>query len=156
MLLSLSGMASIVDGFAVWAGFLRDFVDLYRAWIREPVLGIVHLIWPASWPPIPGWVVDWFCISGSFFFAGNIVKSSSEGRGLLGDQLDSPRGFLPRAAFSIMLGLLIGPLYVLPIAIGALTDWTGALRVYLYWLTLLCVFALLMFLNWQLKRAGVW
>ena len=38
LLLNVSGIASIVDGFVHWASFFKDFLDIYRAWIREPLL----------------------------------------------------------------------------------------------------------------------
>jgi hypothetical protein len=46
VLLNVSGIASIVDDVVVWAGFIRDFIDLYRDWIREPILWALHLAWP--------------------------------------------------------------------------------------------------------------
>jgi hypothetical protein len=46
LLLNVSGIASIVDGFVHWAYFFRDFLDLYRHWIREPLSWAVHLVFP--------------------------------------------------------------------------------------------------------------
>src|SRR5262245_9235325 len=88
VLLNISGMASIVDGFVVWAGFFRDFIDLYRAWIREPILWAMNLFWPASWPRIPGWVADWLCISGSFALATNIDDTLDTGKSVLGSMVE--------------------------------------------------------------------
>jgi hypothetical protein len=60
MLLNLSGMASIIDGFVTWANFFRNFIDVYRAVIRQPLAWIGQLLWPFG--PIPGWVLDVFVI----------------------------------------------------------------------------------------------
>ncbi len=88
MLLNVSGMASIVDGFVVWVGFFREIIDQYRIWVREPILWVVNLTWPSGWPPIPGWVADYLCICSSVYLAMNVVSVRQHGKTTLVHYLD--------------------------------------------------------------------
>lgn len=53
IILSVTGMASIVDGFIVWIDFFHHLIDLYRANIREPLQLGLKAIYPSNWPLPP-------------------------------------------------------------------------------------------------------
>lgn len=67
LLLSVSGMASIVDGFVVWVKFFRNVIDVYRATIREPLANVERLIWSSG--SIPDWAFDVFVVGAGMLLA---------------------------------------------------------------------------------------
>jgi hypothetical protein len=150
VLLNVSGMASIVDGFVVWGGFIQDFIGLYRHWIREPTHGVLQLLWP--WGPLPRWVADWALIGGSFSVANSIdikINTGISSKASLAVNVVA-------ATLGTLLHLLFGPL---AIVMAVLPPWPLGgrdRRKPLYWSLMLGIVVLLMFLNWQVKRAGVW
>jgi hypothetical protein len=157
VLLNVSGMASIVDGFVVWAGFFRGFVGLYRAWIRSPLQWLPGLIGIH----LPGWVADWLCISGSFFLAMNLYHFQNQGETILRTVMHRPSVW---ARATLIVIVLSGPL-IIPLLLilqhlidrkGGRPKWDTIAYVYLYWVMVIGSIVVLMFLNWQLKRAGVW
>ena len=79
ILLNVSGIASMVDGFVHRANFFRDFLDIYRHLIREPLSWTVHLVWSSWWPRIPPWVFDYLVICSGFFFRLNVLNIRHEG-----------------------------------------------------------------------------
>jgi hypothetical protein len=176
VLLNVSGMASIVDGFVVWGGFIRDFVDIYQTWIREPIHGALQFVWPLG--RLPRWVADWFCINGSVAAAYNLALVYHGEKTVLGGIIDIRKLYLERLRALGPLLFLFAPLFVL-IAIfgliaaamfGLLYLWIRVivelafrgripsmmLSVFLCWLGLVGTLIVLMFLNWQMLRAGVW
>jgi hypothetical protein len=160
VLLNISGLASIVDGFVVWVGFLRNFIEIYRAWIREPMLWAAHLVWPNGWPRIPGWIMDWLCISGSFALAVNAIALRDEGQTFIGVALEAGDNFAQRIVFVFLaaLVLLAGPLLFPLLWLSRMPReaWGTLGAIILTWTAILGGFVLLIFLNWQLKRAGAW
>lgn len=69
IILTLAGLASIVDAFIVWARFFAEIIDLYKNLIREPLAYAVDLLWPDAWPDIPRIVFDILIIWISCFTA---------------------------------------------------------------------------------------
>ena len=67
ILLNFASMASLVDGFIIWIGFFKDFVDLYEKLVREPVHAFVIQVLPLSWPRPPLWLYDVIVIWGACF-----------------------------------------------------------------------------------------
>jgi predicted anti-sigma-YlaC factor YlaD len=56
---SIGGLMGIVEGWVRWHDFLaNNFLDYYKALIRQPLAWAVNLVWPATWPTIPGWIFD--------------------------------------------------------------------------------------------------
>jgi hypothetical protein len=171
-LLNVSGMASIVEGLVIWTDFLKQAIDLYRVWIRDPISWTVHLVWPAWWPKIPAWVFDWACVSAGFLLAVNVFNVEAHGRTLLGTMISRARDphrnvIAPKEALVGVLGfallLVLGPLMVPAYAIVSRlsgnqmdkAEWRDARRTYVYWVMIIAIVVLLIFLNWQLKRAAV-
>ena len=58
VLLNVSGIASILDGFVQWGHFSSDGINQYRVNIREPVSAAFYVLWPTHWARIEGWVFD--------------------------------------------------------------------------------------------------
>src|SRR5450759_5632167 len=69
MLLNILGIASIVDGAVTWLGFVAELIATYRKFLREPLLFVAELFWPASWPRIPRWTADVLIVQSSFFIS---------------------------------------------------------------------------------------
>lgn len=92
ILLNISGIASIVDGFVHWANFFKDFLDTYRAWIREPLVGcparLAFMV--AQDPP---WVFDWLIICAAFFFGLNATFVRHGNRSAFSEMFDSVASF---------------------------------------------------------------
>jgi len=74
-LLNLLGIASIIQGFVDWAGFLAQAVHTYQQLVRDPVLSVVLHVWPPSWPKFPGWLVDLLIIQSSFFISNRLFMA---------------------------------------------------------------------------------
>jgi hypothetical protein len=149
MLLNISGVASIVDGFVHWANFFKDFLDIYRAWIREPISWAVHLVWPSWWPKIPPWVFDLLVIWSAFYFGANVVIVKSHGRSLVSEMFDSVRDF-----FRGLGGFAFGP-FVLPLAFFMNAESKAfAWEWLLYTVAVFATVIVLAFLNWQLQHIG--
>jgi len=110
MLLNIASIASIVDGFVHWAYFFKDFLDTYRAWIREPISWAVHLVWPSWWPKIPSWVFDLLVIWAAFVFGFNFGVIRNSGRSVFSVMCDSVRDFCYGLIF-IAAWPLLAPLH---------------------------------------------
>ncbi len=162
VLINVSGIASIMDGFFRWHGFFRDFLDLYRAWIRGPVSWALHLAWPASWPHIPETLIDLLIVWSGFFLATNIyflkeekkllVAGLIEAEGIFKGILSTTRFFLFTPLFVIADLLKINwPAVGLPYSES---DYRTTLEILLYFAFLIACVILLMFLNWQFQHYG--
>jgi hypothetical protein len=145
-LLNISGIASIVDGLVHWVHFFRDFLDIYRTWIREPISWAVHLMWPSWWPRIPKWMFDVFVVWAAFFLAGNICWIRKEGETLVAEIFRQ----------GVVLGVIqsaLAPLLCLCASMGYIGTEEAkqnAREIIMYFLLLLTSVVVLAFLNWQL------
>jgi hypothetical protein len=123
-LLTVSGIASIVEGLARWHGFFKDILDLYRAWIRHPISWAVHLVWPTSWPQIPETVFDVIVVWGAMFFAANLWSLKENDKGFFQKQFDRYgrlRGFGWILIFLFLLPLVLA----VGVVVGILTMGQG-------------------------------
>ena len=68
-LMNVLGLASIVGDFVTWAGFLADAINAYHQFLRDPILRVLILFWPAAWSKPPSWTVDIFIIQSSFYIS---------------------------------------------------------------------------------------
>jgi hypothetical protein len=167
-LLNLTGMASIVQGFIDWAQFLAEFINLYRVSVREPLSWAAHLAWPSSWPRIPGLVIDWLCVSAGFFLAMNIfglIRDKQTFFGWLMAEVAGASSAFKKVSMALthtihlLMAVVLGPLLPL-VFLGSWPtrheQWRSLGQLYFYWLSIVAAFVSLVFLNWQLKRAGIW
>jgi hypothetical protein len=69
VILTLTGLASIVDGLIVWADFIAQLIQVYESTLRDPIARFIEAIWPAGWPRIPKTLFDLLVIWSSFFTA---------------------------------------------------------------------------------------
>jgi hypothetical protein len=161
MLVNISGIGSIVDGLVHWVGFFREAVDIYRAWIREPLSWTVHLVWPSGWPRIPGWAFDLFVVWSTFFLAANIAFYRNTGKTLVAATIKNAGvigGYLLAAA--LFLG---GPIIVCinffrtDRIVMQRESIDGAIRresmeIVIYFFLIIAIVAVFAFLNWQLQH----
>jgi hypothetical protein len=162
VLLNISGMSSIVQGFVELGGFLGDLVGQYRTWIREPIrLGFSFI-----WIPLPGWLADWLCITGSFMVAQNSIWLLRDGRAYFGTIAEEFKngdyGMVAFGLLNLILGPLYAPLIYALIYLGegraGLKAWNETIlnNIYALWFSLLGFLVLLLFLNWQGQKLGYW
>lgn len=85
-------MASLVDGFVVWAKFFQEFIDIYRALVREPLVWAFHQIWPSAWPRVPKFFFDLLVIWSGLFIGINIALFRATGKTLLEDAWSHVKG----------------------------------------------------------------
>ncbi|MFA5900958.1 MAG: hypothetical protein WC829_17805 [Hyphomicrobium sp.] len=97
VLLNVTGIASIVDGFVRWAGFFQNIIAFYRATVRAPFADLVAMVWPAGWPPIPGWCFDVLIVWSAFFLAKNIANAKVFGQTSVGHRFSR---YSPPVAFA--------------------------------------------------------
>jgi hypothetical protein len=83
MLLNILGIASIVDGAVTWLGFVAELIATYRKFLREPLLFVAELFWPASWPRIPRWTADVLIVQSSFFISYRLFMDFEKRRYLI-------------------------------------------------------------------------
>jgi hypothetical protein len=159
VLLNVSGIASIVDGIVHWANFFKDFLDIYRHFIREPISWAVHLVWPSWWPKIPPLVFDIFVIWSACFFAYNMSFIRLNGISLLAGIIqDQHLGIVGIIVVSFAC-FAVAPLAIL-VSIPALfflsneKDRRWTLDVLLYFFILVGAVVVLAFLNWQFQHIG--
>ncbi len=151
-LLNLSGMSSIIDGFVVWTKFFRDFIDIYRAMIRQPLAWIGQFIWPFG--PIPGWVFDVFVIWMGLWLAFNIMLYRNQDETIFGvlRRIFRDDGFL--RGINALVQWLFLPLTLL-YGIGIHRDFDRDARdILVNFLLLIATFTLLLFINWQIRQHG--
>jgi hypothetical protein len=156
LLLNISGIASIVDGFVQWTSFLKDLLSMYQAWIREPISWVVHLVWPSWWPKIPAWALDVFIVWSGLFLAININNVRVYGESYWKSAVDS-EGILKGTAGVVFFFLFAPVIYPTVAALGHDEDRREreeARQVLRYYIFLVAMIIVLMFLNWQLKKAG--
>jgi hypothetical protein len=101
LVLNITGIASILDGFVVWADFFKNAISLYQMTIRGPIMLAVNLIYPSAWPRIPGWVFDIVIVWTSFFLAYRLY--------VLSERTTSPSPIIKSNPLVIFL---LGPLAV--------------------------------------------
>ena len=160
VLLNVSGIASIIDGFFRWQGFFRDFLDLYHAWIRHPVSWAIHLVWPASWPRIPKSIIDVLIVWSGFFLAVNLWFLRTRKKLFVQAAIEDEGIF--KGIISVIIGFFAYPLVIvfslLQIRVPLLDvtgeDFNPALETALYFLFLVSCVIVLMFLNWQFQHHG--
>jgi hypothetical protein len=153
LLLNISGISSIVDGFVHWVGFFRDALDIYRGWIREPLSLVAHLVWPLGWPKIPGWVFDLFVILSTFFLAGNIVSYQVGGHSLVADA--TKKNGVIVGIFTVVVWYFFLPLLGLLFLLLEPNDAVGrrsAVKFYAYFFLIIAIVIVLAFLNWQFQH----
>jgi hypothetical protein len=149
LLLNVSGIASIVDGFVHWANFFKDFLDIYRAWIREPLSWAVHLVWPSWWPMIPPWVFDLLVIWSAFIFGFNVGVIRNSGRSIFSVICDSVKDFFFGLAY-----IVAWPLILLIFFLGNDKYHGVAWEWLTYTAVVFATVIVLMFLNWQFQHIG--
>ncbi len=151
VLLNVSGIASIVDGFVHWVSFFRDFLDIYRHLIREPLSWAVYLVWPCWWWKIPPWVFDLFVIDAALFFGANIVSTKYHGRSLVAEMFDSVRDFFLTPIIFVAQPLILLGMYFYPLHER---DKSAVRDCLLYTAAVFATVIVLAFLNWQLQHIG--
>ena len=154
MLLNVAGVASIVDGLVHWAAFFKDFLNIYRAFVREPITWGAHLIWPVSWPKIPGWGFDLLIIWSLIFLAANICWIKKYRKTMIGD-LIGRNGILPGIVQTIV-AFATYPFF-LAHSLAAPSNAMQkrlATQTSVYFLVLISAVVVLAFLNWQLRHLG--
>jgi hypothetical protein len=161
VLVNVSGIGSIVDGLVHWVGFFREAVDIYRAWIREPLSFAVNLMWPSRWPRIPGWAFDLFVVWSTFFLAANIAFYRHTGKTLVATTIRKA-GVI--GGYLIAVALFLGAPIIVLIDIfrsdkimirGESID--GAIRresieIVIYFFLIIAIVVVFAFLNWQLQH----
>ena len=152
VMLNLSGMASIVDGFVTWANFFRNIIDVYRATIREPLAWIGNLIWPFG--PIPGWVFDVFVIWAALVLALNIWGYRIAGNTVFGGIRDDFRKSGISEVLKDLAILIILPLFLLLLLFSDDEGRRGLRDILLNFLFLIATFIMILFINWQIRQHG--
>ena len=163
--LNVIGIASLVHGVVIWADFIRQMVEIYRAFIREPLEWAAQLIWPASWPRIPAVLLDLLVIWSCLFLSTNIALYRSAGTFLLSEAFAKVRGlgsFLRFVLISILIFItvpfgilrhLLSPNeYRYNVLFPHRREMTFSILYSL--LFVVGMFILLLFLNFQIKRIG--
>jgi hypothetical protein len=150
LLINVSGIGSIVDGFVHWAGFFRDSLDIYRHLIREPLSWTVNLVWPPSWWKIPPWVFDLFVIWSAFFLASNIAVMRESGQTIVQRELHIGHG----ALFRLIIFFLLMPWVICMISFSRDDNGKSSRQILIYVLLLIAVVIVLAFLNWQFQHIG--
>jgi hypothetical protein len=100
IILTVTGLASIVDGVVVWADFIAQILQVYKSTLRDPLAQAINMLWPTGWPRVPKSFFD-FAIVWSSFFSGLRLFWSREGR-----WLRDSRG---RAKISWWTAFVLGP-----------------------------------------------
>ena len=83
MMLNILGIASIVDGAIVWAGFAAEIIATYHKFLRQPLLHAMQFFWPTSWPTIPPWAADILIVQSSFFISFRLFMAFEKERYLI-------------------------------------------------------------------------
>jgi hypothetical protein len=160
-LLNISGMASIVDGLVVWAEFFRNFIDVYRWAVRDPLAYVGNAIWPFG--ILPGWVFDIVVLYSGLFLAINIVTYRRVGRTVFGALWTSFRqgdyGYAVIGLFAVTIFL---PLVLLIFLFGFLIEnpeervqnRQGAMETFINFGIIVGLFILILLINWQIKNLG--
>jgi hypothetical protein len=154
MLLNVAGVASIVDGLVHWAIFFKDFLNIYRVWIRGPISWAAHIIWPASWPKIPTWGYDLLVIWSAVFLAANICWLKRFGKTTISYLID--RHGIPAGILRTVVAFVTFPFFLAK-GLTAPSDATEkrlATQTSVYFLILISAVIVLAFLNWQLRHLG--
>jgi hypothetical protein len=112
------GLASIMDGFKVWRGFLLKVVTLYQEWIRHPIHTMWMSIWPDGWPVPPEFGIDILIIWAAFFAAASYHVYYEDGRNIVSHifateyHARSTRvGAFLRTIVKVVTIFLIGPVF---------------------------------------------
>lgn len=167
-LLGLLGLASIVESAKIWVGFFREIVELYHAWIRQPIHELLMTIWPASWPIVPQFTVDLLIVWTSFFAATNYHVIREDGRNIFhhiytreNNLMRSRNRAIFNAVTKVVVIFLIGPLYYPGLAIAApghvITDLVVVRPRAILWYVAqqIAFIVLLLFISYQMKLQGV-
>jgi hypothetical protein len=117
MLSNIAGIGSIVDGLVHWVGFFREALDIYRAWIREPLSWAVHVVWPSWWQRIPNWLLDLLVVWSGFFLAGNVYHLKHFRRSIIGAAIHH-NGFMKGGSL-VARWFVFGPPTLLVMLVGA-------------------------------------
>jgi hypothetical protein len=155
ILLNISGIGSIVDGLVHWAGFFRDALDIYRVWIREPLLWEVHLVWPSSWPRIPGSVFDLLVVWSAFFLAVNLQTYREDGETIFALSIkDMKEDGVLSTLVVIALCFFAFPVTAIALFFRARSkdDLFSALENVRYFILIVATVIVLAFLNWQFQH----
>jgi hypothetical protein len=154
MLLNVAGIASIVDGLVHWAAFLKDFLGVYRTWIRQPISWAVHVIWPAYWPKIPLWGFDLIVVWSTIFLAANICWLRKFGKTMIVDLVD--RHGILAGILQAIIAFVAFPFFLaqsLTVPRNAMEKGL-ATQTSMYFLILISAVVVLAFLNWQFRHLG--
>jgi hypothetical protein len=155
LLINVSGIASIADGFVHWANFFQDFLQIYHEMIRDPLSWAAHRVWPPGWPRIPPWIFDLLVVWSGVFLATNIENIRNTGQTVFGDVFSSLGLIMgiPVIAFIFFFCPVLLPLrYVFPRNESRVRDRRAALEALLYFFLLFATVVILAFLNWQLQH----
>lgn len=163
--LNVIGMASLVDGVVIWADFIRQMVELYRALIRDPLEWAAQLFWPASWPRIPASFFDLLVVWSCLFLSTNIALYRSAGTFLLSKAFAKVQGFGSFFGF-----VFVSTLMFITVPFGMLRHLLSpneyrynvlfphrrevTLSILYSLLFVVGMFILLLFVNFQIKRIG--
>lgn len=167
-IMGLLGLASIVESAKIWVGFLREIVQLYQAWVREPIHNLLMVVWPASLPTLPHTLVDLLIVWTAFFAATNYHVIREDGRNIFhhiyareNNLMRTRRRAVFNTALKVLTVFLIGPVYYPALAIGSqgavITDLVVVRPRAILWYVAqqIALIVLLLFISYQMKAQGV-
>jgi hypothetical protein len=133
------------------SSFFKGILDIYRAWLREPISWAVQLVWPASWPAVSSSAIDLFVVWSAFYLAVNIGDLRINGKSYIRNAT-AGSGYLEFIAI-VFFSFIFIPLVVLYIFAfsGKHLKSNEAKVPLLYVVVLMTVVAGLAFLNWELR-----
>jgi hypothetical protein len=167
-LLGLLGLASIVESAKVWVGFFREIVQLYQAWVRQPIYDLLMAVWPASLPTVPHLAVDVLIVWTAFFAATNYHVIREDGRNIFShvyarenNLMRSRNRAIVNTLVKAAIIFLIGPVYYPALAIAArgpvITDLVVVRPRAILWYVAqqVGIIVFLLFVSYQMKLQGV-
>lgn len=164
VLMTVSGVSSIVEGVLGWGGFLKVFIENYRVYVRTPIASAINFLLPTGWS-VPFWLVDWGILTAGFFVAINVIWVHDFGhlptqRGV--NRLRSGRWLEALGYFAkYVVIFFFGPILLLILLAHPRPDVetpdgrrTKALkRAGLYYLYGILTLLVVMFLAWQVQKS---
>ena len=187
VILTLTGLASIVDGFVIWADFIAQIIHVYKSTLRDPIAHLVDIAWPQGWPRIAKMVFDLLIVWSAFFTAlrlfwareGRWIRKS--GRGRISWPLAFALGPFVVSYYALIFGRLVNEnsdamdqemhlheigqhelseegFHAVRRMREAIVDFRDQLRKAIrnlggYYLLITAAFVMLLFINYQIKKA---
>jgi hypothetical protein len=172
--LQILGLASIVEGLQMWAGFFQQIIDLYQRYVRGLLYNVVMLVWLTGWPPPPKIGIDLLIIWSTFFAAASFHVYYEHHRNIVSyiyhDEYDLTSGkptALLRTAVKTLTIFLIGPaLYPVLAILHYLSGGRSDQPIITRWLVMqprsilkyvgfqFLILGLLLFISYQMKKQG--